>query len=1018
MRRMALRGVAREWEDQTVVGRGCEPPRSRFFHRPTREAALDDDGEYSDWVRSLNGDWKFQLVKSPVTAPAGFSDPDFEAENWDVVRVPHNWELDGYGTPIYTNYDYPFPIDPPHVPSQNPTGLYRREFQIPDNWLDQRVVLRFEGVSSACQVWLNGDEIGYSQGSRLPAEFDLTSSLREGSNTLVIRVPRWSDGSYLEDQDMWWLTGIFRDVLVYTTPPVYTRDVHVKTELDDEYADASLTVDAEVANDGAASVVRRVEIDVLHDGMESALSSTSGVTVDIPSDGRRSVSIETDIEDPAKWTAETPTLYTLLLIMRDDDGTVRSVIPERIGFRSVEVEDGQFLVNGTPVTVRGVNRHEHHPRRGQAVPFETMVRDVQLMKRHNINAVRTAHYPSDPRFYDLCDRFGLYVIDETDLECHGIYKIDSSFDLSDDPDWERPYVDRMRRMVERDKNRPSVVCWSLGNESGFGRNHEAMAEATREIDSTRPIHYERDADQEVSDIASPMYVPPSNLREVLAENPDTPVILSEYAHAMGNGPGGLEAYWETFRDHRRLQGGFVWEWIDHGLHQVTDSGDKYFAYGGDFGNEPNDGNFNITGLVFPDREPSPGLAEYKEVLAPVSITPVDPTAGDFEIENQRDFQPLTDLDVTWQLQANGAVVASGSFPAPEVSPGGEAPIQFPIDDVRRMDGHEYFLNIDVQLSRATRWAPAGHTITTDQFAIGTVDSVQRPHLRASQSDVTTREDGSELIVSVDDVTIRFDVLRGAISAIDRDGKTIVKTGPELNFWRAPIDNDRVFEDAWRSAGLGNLRTRVDRIESDIVDGTCRIQLDKWLAPPSSTEGFDITQTYTVDGSANVLVDTEICLEGEFPPLPRVGMIAELQGSYDQVSWYGNGFEPCYPDRKRAGRIGRYSTKVDDLHTPYVFPQENGSRTDVRWVALSDGDGSGFCIGGVDETISFSAHRYRQSDLEAANHRHELPRRNEITLLIDHAHCGLGSGSCGPPPATDYQIDGDTFEFTIYLRPFA
>lgn len=539
-----------DWVRPQTIGRNQLDPHVDVLPYADTRAAIRGNHETSPWVTFLNGVWQFDLAKTPQHAPDGFHDSEFDTDGWDTIEVPMNWQLAGFGQPHYTNLDYPFPMDPPHVPTENPTGTYRRTFRVDEAWDGRQIRLHFEGVDSAFHVWVNGERVGYSEGARIPAEFDVSDYVEPGENTVAVRVYKWSNGSYLEDQDMWWLSGIFRDVYAYAVPETHVADVDVRTTLD--HGDGHLDASINLRNCGDTKVVTTVKARLLDDSEATVAKMETAAA--LPPNETTTLDIETTVEGPEAWTAETPTCYTLLLKITDGDGTVTEVVAETVGFRHIDIVDGQLRINGESVSIRGVNRHDFHPNRGRAASLETMREDVEMMKRHNINAVRTAHYPNDTRFYDLCDEYGLYVVDETDIECHGLRDAEDPYHLSDDPEWEDAYVDRMVRMVERDKNRPSVVCWSLGNESGLGRNHEEMEAATHERDPTRPIHYEPDDQQTVSDTVGPMYPSPDRVRELPEEHPGHPVILCEFAHAMGNGPGGFSEYWDAFQSHERIQG--------------------------------------------------------------------------------------------------------------------------------------------------------------------------------------------------------------------------------------------------------------------------------------------------------------------------------------------------------------------------------------------------------------------------------------------------------------------------------
>ncbi|WP_049917065.1 glycoside hydrolase family 2 TIM barrel-domain containing protein [Halogeometricum pallidum] len=1045
--------MSEDWRELGVTGRNRLAPHADLLPYDDAESAADGSRGRSPWVASLNGRWSFELSETPADAPSGFQDPSFDASGWDGIDVPSNWQTEGYGRPHYTNVVYPFPLDPPNVPTENPTASYRRTFEVPESWDGRRLRLHFEGVDSAFHLWVNGEEVGYSEGARLPAEFDVSDELTPGENTLAVRVYKWSNGSYLEDQDMWWLSGIFREVYAYALPAVHAADVDVRTELDDEYEDARLTAAVDVRNAGESPATADVSAELVDPDGESVLELAD--SVEVGADESATVDLEADVSDPAKWTAETPNCYRLVLSVGADGES--AVAAQTVGFREVEIADGRLLVNGEAVTIRGVNRHDFHPDRGRAVPVETMREDVEMMKRHNLNAVRTAHYPNDSRFYDLCDEYGLYVLDETDIECHGMEFAESSYHISDDPEWEDAYVERMVRMLERDKNHPSVVIWSLGNESGFGEHHRTMAEITRERDPTRPIHYEEDFEQEVVDTVGPMY---PTLDELAAwaeeEDPEHPVIPCEYAHAMGNGPGSLRDYWDLFYEHDRLQGGFVWDWIDQGLRRVDENGEEWFAYGGDFGDEPNDANFNINGLVFPDREPSPGLVEYKKVVEPAVFGEYDADRGEVTVENRYDFRSLDHLDAGWRLAADGAVVDSGSLELPSVEPGDSASVRVPVDvDSSDADG-ELVLTLVASLAAETLWAERGHVVSTGEFELsggGSSDGRDAaPSLPVPEaaSPLTCEETEEGLVVSNARFELVFDETHGVVDSFVYRGRELLEDGPRVGMWRAPTDNDRGlplsrtflttmvrrheagatldandvrtvgFAQLWREHGLDSLRFRTDGVEYEASDDRVTVSVEGRLAPPIFEHGFGVDQEYAIESNGTVTVETRLDPEGDLsslPSLPRLGVDLTLGDEFDRAAWYGRGPGESYADSKEAALLGRYAASVDDLHTPYVAPQENGNRTDTRWVTFADDGGVGLQVAG-GESFDFSAHRYDTADLEAATHRNELPRRDAVHVTLNAAHCGLGSGSCGPATLERYRVEPEPAAFTFAFRPFS
>lgn len=1013
------------WEDPSLLSRGRRPPRSHFIPRGP------DDGTNvraeSSRRCSLNGRWKFHYAAAPAEAPAGFERPGFDDAGWKDLPVPSCWQMHGFGRPHYTNVVYPFPVDPPRVPSENPTGCYRRAFFVPPRWEGLRKHLRFEGVDSFFEVWVNGRPIGFSKGSRLPSEFDITDAVEPGDNLLAVRVLQWSDGSYLEDQDMWWLSGIFREVALLARPTAHMGDLVVRADLDDRYEDGVLSVNATVRNDDAAGRSGALECALLDAQGDTVWESARAQPWRAGAGAEATVEITAQIPGVARWTAETPNLYTLVTRLQDDDGEILETATLRTGFRRVEIRDGNLRVNGTPILFRGVNRHEHHPDHGRAVPIEWTESAVRLMKQHNINAVRTSHYPNDPRFYDLCDEYGLYVIDEADLECHGFCFTDWNR-LSDDPAWEAAYVDRMERMVRRDRNHPCVILWSLGNESGFGRNHRAMAERARALDATRPIHYEGDREAEVADVLSRMYTPVERCIEIAQEPGWTrPFILCEYAHAMGNGPGGLQEYQDAFYAHRRLQGGFVWEWMDHGIRRRTADGREYFAYGGDFGDQPNDGHFVIDGLVFSDGRPSPGLIEYKKVIEPVQVEWADAAAGRLRVVNRHDFLSLTYLDSAWTVTIGGRLVRRGSLGRLKIPAGRAKELALePFEPLPGEAEEEAWIRVTFTLAEDCIWAPKGHVVAWTQlpYPIRPARPVAaKPRRAAEPPPVVEKETPAEWRLRAGDTAWVFDRARGRLASWTTAGRELMRPGPRLTFWRAPIDNERVGGQgskvwaAWTAARLNALQHRVDEaILEPGGESAVALRVRARIAPPAGVIGYRCEYRYrfTSDGAMVLSVAGEP--EGAWPELlPRIGLEMTLPDDLDFVTWYGRGPGECYADSHQANAVGIYSARGAELFTNYVRPQENGNRCDVRWVRMADPRGAGFEARG-SELLNFSAHRFTAEDLTLAAHTCELTPRPEITLHLDHRQNGLGSASCGPALAPAYRLTATPFRFEIHFRP--
>lgn len=945
------------WHMDVSPGSGGLPPRSWYAG--------------SDALRmSLNGQWRFRLSPTATTEDASFAGSGFDASGWETVAVPGHWVLQGVGgAPAYTNVVYPFPVDPPHVPTENPTGDHLRTFDLPDGWpAGGDVVLRFDGVESAARVWLNGEELGDFKGSRLPHEFAVGGIVRAEGNVLAVRVHQWSSGSYLEDQDQWWLPGIFRDVTLLHRPQGAPRDFFVHAGYDHRAGAGTLRVECDGA--GGRVIVPELGVDV-----------ATGEAVTVPVE---------------PWTAETPRLYDGELV------TPGERIPLRIGFRTVVVEDGVVQVNGRRVLFRGVNRHEFHPETGRAVDAETMRRDLVLMKRHHINAVRTSHYPPHPAFLDLCDEIGLWVIDECDLETHGFVDLEWRNNPVDDERWTPALLDRAARMVERDKNHASVIIWSLGNECGSGRGLTAMADWIKGRDPDRLVHYEGDLSCKDVDLYSRMYPTHAEVELIgkRAEDPwgdpeldarrrAMPFIMCEYGHAMGNGPGGLSEYQRLFERYERCQGGFVWEWIDHGLAHPEHG----FAYGGDFGEELHDGNFVCDGLLFPDRTPSPGLIEYKKVIEPVRIE-AGTSAGTVRIGNGYDFAGLDHVDFVWSHEVDGEVRRSGALTVPDVAPGAHAEVPLPGDGAG-------VWTVRALLSEDTAWAERGHVVAWGQVEV----DAAVPAAAAARRRPETAEGVITLGAGV------FDARSGALVRI---GGVPVE-GLRLDVWRAPTDNDNGaawqpderYGLRWRELGLHRMRHRIDTVEV----GKDSLTVRTWVAPAGVDLGLRTEYRWTADGERLGLT-VSVAPEGDWRvPLPRLGVRFGLPAAYGGARWFGGGPGEAYPDTRAASVLGRWEMPVDAMQTPYVRPQENGARADVRWAELTDGGGAGLRAEGT-APFWFTARRWTSEQLDAAEHLPDLVAGETVWVNLDHAMQGIGSQSCGPGVLPQYRLDAAAAQFSF------
>ncbi|MBW8817516.1 MAG: DUF4981 domain-containing protein [Streptomyces sp.] len=944
---------------------------------------------------SLDGDWRFRLASGLDDLTVDLAAPDFDDAGWDLLAVPSCWQMAGlpgeprYGAPAYTNILYPFPVDPPRVPRRNPTGEYRRVFEVPDGFPVPDAVLRFEGVDSAFAVWLNGIRLGDGKGSRLTTEFDVRDVLRPGRNVLAVRVHQWSSGSYLEDQDMWWLSGIFRSVSVAARG---VEDFFVHAAYAPATGQGTLSVDV--------TAPTPVSLWVPELGISAA--DPAGPHV---------------IDGVEPWSDEKPRLYSGELVSEAGER-----IPLRIGFRTVAVVDGVLTVNGRPVRLRGVNRHEWHPLTGRTVAEDTMAADVLLMKQHNINAVRTSHYPPDRRFLDLCDEHGLWVFCEGDLETHGFEPGGWRRNPSDDPAWHEAYLDRTARLVERDKNHPSVIVWSLGNEAGTGVNLADAAAWIRDRDDSRLIHYEGDHRScAYVDLYSRMYIGLDELaavgrgQEPLTPDPADdsrrralPAVLCEYGHAMGTGPGGLSEYQQVIEAHPRLAGGFVWEWIDHGIARLSEGDDPriFHAYGGDFGEEIHDGSFVADGLLFPDRTPSPGLIEYKKVIEPTRLQ-VDPAGRRIAVHNLHHTRDSSYLDFQWTVEDGGEAVGSGGLAVPAIGPGQTAAVAWPADLTAALDaagkdgsGQELWLTVTAVLAADETWAAAGHEIAWAQALVTPAAA------SASFTPAPAIVGGRDIAVG----PARFDARSGLMIRLGE----LELDGPRLDLWRAPIDNDllNAFGEpqitAWHAAGLHRMRHEVLGVEPDASGLTVTAR----LAAAGSSSGLDVVYRWTADADRSRLrLEAVVTPDGAWPaPLPRLGVAMSLPGDDAEVEWFGPGPGEAYRDACAAARVGRYRSTVAAMQTPYVRPQENGNRHRVRRARITTPDGTLLVTG--DPVIDLTVRPWSTAALAAAAHQHDLVRDGRLYLHLDHAHHGLGSAACGPGPSAPHVLAAVPTAFSV------
>lgn len=1014
-----MQRILKEWENVDILHLNRKENRAQFYGYKNKEAALTQDEHQSYGTIKLDGIWKFLFLNAPELSPIGFFEKQFDDSKWDNIEVPGNWQLQGYGKMHYTDLYYPFPINPPYVGTQNPTGIYKRSFILNKDWTQNRTILRFYGVDSAFHVWVNGNEVGYSKGSRMTSEFDITSLVVDGENHITVRVYQWSDGTYLEDQDMWWLSGIFRSVELINEPYACIDDVYVVTDLDSNYENSCLNIDVLCSNyNGFEAKGLSLKCTLIDNTLVKVCEFISNYFT-LGEKQKTNIKLSHEITKPKKWTAETPNLYKLIIELINEKGEIIQAVPLKVGFRKIEIKNGNFLVNGKVIMLNGVNRHEFDEEKGRVVTKESMLKDVIMMKQYNINAVRTAHYPNVPYFYDLCDQYGLYVIDEADLECHG-FELTGDYNwISNNQRWEKAYVDRVERMVHRDKNHPCIIMWSLGNESGFGSNFVAMANAARLIDPTRLIHYEGDRDAAIGDVYSTMYTRLNRLEDIgKDEEGKKPHVLCEYGHAMGNGPGGLKEYQEVFRKHKRLQGGFIWEWCDHGIKQKTEDGIEYHAYGGEFGEYPHNGNFCIDGLVYPDRTPSPALIEYKKVIEPIKTSEVSLDKGIVKIKNLYDFIDLSHVDLVWQISFDDKIKDSGVIALDGINSFEEKEIKIPVNISDVLENTDYWLNIKYVLNRDEAWAKKGHEITFEQFKLPFAKKVSAD--KKEFGNLLIKEDNVFLKINGDEFVVIFNKVFGSLEKYSFKGKEIIEKGPRLNFWRAPIDNDMYLIKDWKEKYfLHMMQEVVENFEYKVHGSTVEVKVNVHIAPPNQGWAIKAIYVFTIhsDGTIRVSVDgmpyrENLCMPSE---LPRIGLELHVMKAMEDVSWYGRGLGESYSDSKLSAPVGVYRNKVTKMHTPYIYPQENGNRTDVRWISLVS-ENTGLFVRG-SELFEFTVHDYTKDSLENAKHQHELKKADYIVLNLDYKQNGLGSASCGQDQLPEYKLKPTEFKFAFEIIPY-
>lgn len=1088
-----------EWENSEIFNINKEPAHATLLPHSSVESAKTvgtNNREASPYFKLLNGDWKFNHSKNPDSRPADFYKEDYDVSSWKTIPVPSNWQMEGYDYPIYVNQgvefatsgkmSMPHPLDkfpyheskfsgtnPPNVPHDfNPVGSYRQNFNVANDWDSREVFLHFAGVKSAFYVWVNGQNVGYSQDSMTPAEFNITKYLKKGNNQLAVEVYRWSDASYLELQDMWRLSGIFRDVFLVSTPKVHMRDVFVRSDLDNNYRDAKFQLTAKITNYEEA-VVQGHQLRVsLFDPNGKAVTNSdlSNISIDdITGNGEQVIEVSTNISAPQKWSSEFPNLYTIVFQIVDNQENVVEIEATKFGFRKVEIKNSQLHINGVSTYIKGVNRHEMHPKYGNAVPHDHMVKDLMMIKSHNFNAVRTSHYPNDPRMYDVADRIGLYVVDEANLETHGLREEIPKSDVK----WKEAVVDRMRNMVERDKNHASVVIWSPGNESGIGDNFKAMMDYTKKADPTRPFQYEQF--DETTDIVAPMYISiaagtyttdgitlndPKNLAPLeermftsrvpeygfrsideWGKNPtnDKPLIQCEFAHAMGNSLGNYQDYWDVFEKYDNLQGGFIWDWADQGLHKAAKNGKIYWTKGGDYGPKRffgfieklfplvrTDDNFLNNGIVDPNRNPHPALLEAQKVHQWLKVKAVDLVSGKFTLQNKYDFTNSDQFDLFFQIMADGKIVQQSEALSQSVAPKSTKNITLNLGKIEPKPATEYFLKVYFALKKDESWAKKGHVVAWDQFKLPAFVAAPMQDT-ASFAGVELMDGGKQFTVKGNDFSVAFGKKSGVLESYTYKDKTLISAPLIPNFWRPSTDNDGSnmaalgfrYDGVWKEAykKAENITTTAIVISENtvVVNTTMKLKLEL----KEGEQEIDYNLVYTIYGSGDVVTSVKIGANDKAPDSPRIGMQMSMPEEFNNLSYFGKGPHGNYIDRATSASVGLYTTTVEENYHHYPNPQENGNKTDTRWMALTNKDGVGLMAVGMP-LLSVSAWPYTQANMEEAEHTNELVEIDTITVNIDYKQKGVGGDTAWDARANahpQYRLHATGYDYQFRLSPY-
>ena len=1007
--------VPRYYEDLSVLHENTMPARAYYVPASKRMDNLVEHREESDRMQLLNGTWKFQYYNSIYDIQESFFEKDYDTENFDEIQVPSVWQMAGYDTHQYTNIRYPFPFDPPYVPQDIPCGAYAHTFDYHKDENAPKAFLNFEGVDSCFYVWVNGSYVGYSQVSHMTSEFDITDLLQDGKNTIAVLVMKWCDGSYLEDQDKFRMSGIFRDVYILKRPEQAISDYHIKTKIEDMLA--------------------KIELDVKFyspANVKISIEDKNGAVVAVGSITEEGTAV-LEIASPELWNTENPYLYKLIL------ETENEVIVDHIALRKIEIKDQVIYLNGQKIKFRGVNRHDSDPVTGFTISLEQLTTDLTLMKQHNFNAIRSSHYPNAPFFYEMCDKYGFMVIDEADIEAHGPFMIyrkeDTDYNrfkrwnekIADDPVWEEAIVDRVKLMVERDKNRFCIVMWSMGNESAYGCNFEKALEWTKNFDPDRITQYEsaryRNYDETYDysnlDVYSRMYPALSEIQEYLDKDGSKPFLLVEYCHSMGNGPGDFEDYFQMIQDNDKMCGGFVWEWCDHAIaHGTAENGKTIYAYGGDHGEEIHDGNFCMDGLVYPDRTVHTGLLEYKNVYRPARVISYDKESGELVLHNYMDFDDLKDyVKISYELTQDGLVISKGKLPEVSAAPHSEGKINLKINVP---ESGKCYLKFIYHLKKELPLLDEDHILGFDEIEVSQKDAkcqlaekwvektVTDSELQVSEDDTKIHIKGREFAYTIDRRTALFTEMKFA-------GREYLNHPMELNIWRAPTDNDMYIKSEWKKAHYDKAYTRA--YTTEVVQGKHGVTITSHASVVAETvqKILDVTITWKIEAAGKIDADIAVTKDDEFPDLPRFGVRMFLDKKLSAARYFGMGPQESYCDKHQAASHGLYHANVDDLHEDYIRPQENGSHYDCEYVELNNSRYG--IVASAEKAFSFNASYYTQEELEKKTHNYELIESDSVVFCVDYALNGIGSNSCGPVVLEQYRFDDVLFRFQFTLVPY-